>query len=76
MCVAQVIRWIGQTVGQTEIIKLSRMTNASTAIVSLGHSVLFVMKTVLKYARMLEFQDSLTFSEALFKGIIDIMIPL
>lgn len=50
LCVTQPIRQDSGAVGLDEVIKLFQMINMSTVFVSMAHSFLYVIKSVLNYA--------------------------
>lgn len=69
--ITQVIRRDDQAFVQTEMIRLSQMTNMSTTIMHMDRSFLSAMEAVLKYAGAFELQHGVSFSEARIKNIVD-----
>lgn len=75
LCAFQVIRTYAQTVGQPEVIKLSGMTNTSTAILRMDCFYLNVIKAVLTYVETFDLQQEASFVETRITDIVENMIP-
>lgn len=70
----KVIRQGGQAAVQDEVIKLSRLTNTFTAIMSMLCSFQSVMQVVLNYTEVFELLYGVSFPEARIKDIVDDMM--